>query len=264
MSDLPIPKQAAKQAAKQAPKQAMLLAAGLATRMRPISETIPKALIEIEGRTVLDNCLDRLIEAGVEKIVINTHHLGDKIEAHVAARATAKQDPEIIYSREDILLETGGGIAKALPHFGDDPFLVINAKMLWSDGPTPMLERLAALWNDDKMDGLLLVHETVEAFGYQGRGDFLVDPLGHVVRRPEIEVAPYVFTGLQILHPRMFADIPEGAFSLNLLYDRAIEAERLFAMVHDGEWFLIETLEGLDRVRRYLTQRLPAARRRGR
>lgn len=242
------------------PKQAMLLAAGMATRMRPMSETIPKALVEIEGRTVLDYCLDRLTEAGVEKIVINTHHLGEKIEKHVAGRS----GPEIIFSREEELLETGGGIAKALPCFGDDPFIVINAKMLWSDGPTPMLERLAEMWDDDRMDGLLLVHETVEAFGYQGRGDFLVDPLGQVTRRPEIEVAPYVFTGTQILHPRLFTDIPEGAFSLNLLYDRAMEEGRLFAVVHDGEWFLIETLDGLERVRRYLTQRLPAARRRGR
>ena len=242
------------------PRQAVLLAAGLATRMRPVTDTQPKALIELGGRPIIDHCLDRLEAVGVEKVVINLHYLGDMIEEHLHGRAGAV----IVFSRETELLETGGGIAKACAELDSNPFYVANAKILWLDGPSAALLRLAECWDDDRMDGLLLVHSTVEAYGYRGPGDFMVDPIGRLTRRPEREAVPYVYTGLQILHPRLFLDAPEGAFPLVVLYDRAIEADRLRAIVHDGEWFLVETPEGLAQAQAYMRERFPGSRHRGR
>ena len=242
------------------PRQAVLLAAGLATRMRPVTDTQPKALIEVGGRPIIDHCLERLESVGVEMVVINLHYLGDMIEEHLRGRTGA----EIVFSREPELLETGGGIAKACNELDPEPFYVANAKILWLDGPSVALKRLADGWDDDRMDGLLLVHSTVEAYGYRGPGDFRVDPIGRLTRRPEREAVPYVYTGLQILHPRLFHDAPAGAFSLVVLYDRAIEADRLRAIVHDGEWFLVETPEGLAQVQAYMRERFPGNRHRGR
>jgi MurNAc alpha-1-phosphate uridylyltransferase len=236
----------------------MVLAAGLGLRMRPITETLPKPLIEVGGRTLLDRALDRLEEAGVDKVTVNLHHLGSLIEAHLAPRSK----PAIEFSHEAELLETGGGVAKALPRLGDGPFWVANADVLWLDGPQPALERLAEAWDDARMDGLLLLHATVDAYGYRGRGDFLADPLGRLVRRPECEVAPFLFTGVQILHPRLFADAPAGPFSLNRLYDQAIEAGRLYGVVHDGEWFHVGTPDGLAEAETYLSLRYATRERR--
>jgi MurNAc alpha-1-phosphate uridylyltransferase len=232
----------------------MVLAAGLGLRLRPVTETLPKPLIAVGGRALLDRALDRLGEAGVEKAVVNLHHLGSLIERHLARRPT----PAIEFSREAELLETGGGVAKALPLLGDGPFWVANGDVLWLDGPGPALGRLAAAWDDARMDGLLLLHETVNAYGYRGRGDFLADPLGQLVRRPECEVAPYLFTGVQILHARLFAGAPAGPFSLNRVYDRAIEVGRLYGVVHDGEWFHVGTPDGLAEAEAYLSQRYAA------
>ena len=223
------------------PTRAMVLAAGLGLRMRPLTETRPKPLIAVAGRTMLDRALDRLVDVGVTEAVVNTHYLGAMIHDHLAPR----NPPTITFSDEDTLLDTGGGVARALPRLGAGPFYVLNADVVWLDGRRPALARLAEAWDDRRMDACLMVHSTVRAIGYEGLGDFMVDPLGRVTRRPEGHVAPFVFTGVQILHPRLFANPPTGAFSLNRLYDRAVEAERLYAMVNDGEFFHIGTPDSL-------------------
>ncbi len=237
---------------------AMVLAAGLGTRLRPLTDTLPKPLVSVAGQTLLDWALDRLADAGVERAVVNLHHLGDKIEAHLKDRAR----PTIAFSRETERLETGGGIARALPMLGAGPFFAVNADVLWLNGPGDALDRLARHWNDETMDGLLLLHETVFAFGYDGDGDFFVDADGRLKRRPEREPAPYLFTGVQILHPRLFKDAPAGMFSLNVLYDRAIEQGRLYGLIHDGEWFHVGTAGGLAEAEDYMRVRYPVSKRR--
>ena len=223
------------------PRRAMVLAAGLGERMRPITDALPKPLIELRGRTLLDSILDRVEAAGVPEAVINLHYLGEMIEARLARRAR----PHVSFSREETRLETGGGVRTALSLLGADAFFVINGDVCWLDGHTPALERLAAAWDDKEMDALLLLHPTAFAVGYAGVGDFVLAPDGRLRRRREREVAPFVFTGIQILHPRLFEDAPEGPFSLNLIYDKAGAAERLWGLRHDGEWFHIGTPEGL-------------------
>ena len=228
-------------AGRVAPQRAMVLAAGLGVRMRPITIDRPKPLVEVGGSTMLDRVLDHLELFGVEHSVVNSHYLADQIEAHLAARAK----PATEISHEETLLDTGGGIVKALDRLGPDPFFAVNADIVWLDGRTPALTRLAAAWDDAGMDALLLVHGTAKAFGYRGVGDYTVDEIGRMHRREECEIAPYVFTGIQILHPRLFVDAPSGAFSLNVLYDRVERAGRLHAIVHDGEWFHIGTPDAL-------------------
>jgi len=224
------------------PRHAMVLAAGLGLRMRPLTQTTPKPLLEVGGETMLDHALDRLAEAGVTDAVVNTHWLPKKIETHLESRTS----PRIAISREDDLLETGGGITKALPLLGDAPFYAVNADVVWRDGTVPALHRLARAWDGDRMDALLLLTATVRSTGYDGNGDFLMDPVGGLTRRPERVVAPFVFTGVQILHPRLFEGGPDGAFSMNVLYDRALEAERLFGIAHDGDWYHVGTPDAID------------------
>lgn len=241
------------------PTAAMVLAAGLGLRMRPITDKTPKPLIKVADRTLLDHCLDRLVEVGVRRAVVNVHHLADQVRTHLRHR----RDLEIVISDEhDQLLETGGGVVKALPHLGAEPFFVVNSDVLWLNGTVNALERLMDGWSDETMDALLLVHSTVEAYGYRGRGDFVIDPLGLVARRPEREVAPYVFTGVEILHPRALAGAPTGAFSLNVIFDKLLEAARLYAIVHDGEWFDIGSPDGLSQAENYMGQKFPGIRRR--
>jgi|TARA_B100000315_G_scaffold113202_2_gene103807 MurNAc alpha-1-phosphate uridylyltransferase len=248
-----------KKSKKFAPKTAMVLAAGLGLRLRPITDKIPKPLVKIADRTLLDHTLDRLVAAGVERAVVNIHHLADQVEQHL----TNRQDLEIIISSEtDDLLETGGGVKKALPHLGDEPFYISNADVLLLNGPSPALGRLCERWNDEELDVLLLLHSTVEAYGYTGNGDFIAEPDGKLGRKMEREVTPYLFTGVQIVHPRIFEAAPEGAFSLNVIYDTAIEAERLFGVVHDGEWFHIGTPDGLTQAEVYMGQRFSGMRHR--
>ncbi len=243
---------------KTIPQTAMILAAGRGQRMRPISDKTPKPLISVQGHTLIDYSLDHLVAAGVKRVVVNIHYLGDLIASHLKQR----KEPEIILSREDELLDTGGGLVNALPHLGDAPFFILNTDSLWLDGPTPALQRLAAGYDEDSMDALLLLHSTVEAYGYAGSGDFVVSPTGRLVRRPEREQSPYAYMGIQIAHPRMFADAPSGAFSLNVLFDRSLEAERLYGIIHDGEWFHIGTPDGLDQAESYMAERFPGIRHR--
>ena len=247
-----------KAAPKTAPKTAMVLAAGYGTRMRPLTETRPKALIEVGGRTLLDRIIDRLVDAGVQRLVVNLHHLGPAIEAHLAGHASL----EILFSREADLLETGGGVVRALPLLGPEPFWVANADALWLNGPQPALNRMAAAWDDRRMDALLLLHSTVFAYGYRGVGDFLIDADGLLGRRPECEVSPYLFTGVQLLHPRLFAGMPDDRFSLNLVYDRAITEVRLHGVVHDGEWFHVDTRDALAEAEAYMRVRYAGRERR--
>jgi len=232
-------------------KRAMVLAAGFGVRLRPITDTIPKPLVQVLGRTLIDRTIDRLHEGGVETFVVNTHHLGEKIHAHLEKR----DDVKILFSPEDEILETGGGIANALDHFGNDPFFACNGDTLWLNGLQDAVNRMVRHWDGDKMDALLMLHSTVDAYGYEGYGDFCVDALGALSRRPEGEVSPYLFTGVQILHPRLFKGAPEGPFSLNVLYDKAIESDRLYGIVHDGEWFHVGTPEALDEAEDYMRKR---------
>ena len=248
-----------KSAAKNAPKNAMVLAAGLGLRLRPITNKTPKPLVKVADRTLLDHTLDRLVAVGVERAVVNIHHLADQVEQHLGNR----KDLEIIISSEaDDLLETGGGVKKALEHFGDEPFYISNADVLWLNGPTPALGRMIERWNDDEMDVLLMLHSTVEAYGYTGNGDFEAEPNGKLSRKLEGEITPYLFTGVQSIHPRIFEATPDGAFSLNVIYDKAIEAERLYGVVHDGEWFHIGTPDGLAQAEVYMGQRFSGMRHR--
>jgi len=241
------------------PYKAMVLAAGLGTRLKPVTDTLPKALVQVDNRALIDHALDRLEAVGVGEVVVNTHYLAEQLQAHLNGR----KSPVLQISHEDDLLDTGGGIAKALPLLGDDPFLAVNADAFWLNGPYDALQRMAHTWDDDTMDGLLLLHSTVEAYGYTGLGDFCA-PLGDGVltRRLEGEVSPWLFTGIQMLHPRLFKTAPDGAFSLNLLYDRAIESGRLLGVVHDGEWFHVGTPQGLEEAETYMHLRYAGKERR--
>ena len=219
--------------------RAMVLAAGLGTRMGALSESRPKPLVEVLGKPLIDYSLDHLTAAGLKRIVVNAHYLPDQIERHLAGRS------DIEISREPERLETGGGVANALPLLGKRGFFVLNSDALWLDGPSPVLGRLAEAWDSRRMDALLLFHPTVRLIRYDGVGDYHLDPGGRARRRRESEVAAYIFAGVQILHPRLFANAPEGAFSLNLLYDRAEAAGRLYAIVHDGDWYHVGTPDEL-------------------
>lgn len=223
------------------PKVAMVLAAGLGKRMRPLTDTLPKPLVPVAGRTLIDRVLDRLDDAGIERVVVNLHHFRPTLEAHLRQRAT----PHLQFKPEAELLETGGGVKNALGELGPAPFFVTNADVLWLDGKRSALARLGEAWNDREMDALLLLQRTTSAFGYEGTGDYFCDPLGRLRRRRGNEIPPYIFAGIQILHPRLFAGAPSGAFSLNRLYDKAQEEGRLWGIVHDGRWFHVGTPEGL-------------------
>ncbi len=202
------------------PNRAIVLAAGLGTRMRPYNGHIPKPLVEIGGKSLIDYSLDRLADAGVERAVVNVHHLADVLERHLAPR----QRPQIVISDErGALLGTGGGIAKALPQLGDAPFFLVNSDTVWLDGVKPNFRRLAEAFDPDTMDALLLLAPTTDSIGYAGRGDFAMLPDGRLKRRREHEVVPFVYAGAAILSPALFADVPAGAFPLTFLFDRAGE-----------------------------------------
>jgi MurNAc alpha-1-phosphate uridylyltransferase len=223
------------------PKTAMVLAAGFATRLRPLSHNRPKALVEVAGKTLLDHALDRLAQAGVTRAVVNTHHLADQIEAHLAAR----KRPAVQISHEQTILDTGGGIAQALPLLGPDPFYAVNAKIVWRGGQEEALKRLAAIWDGEHMDALLLLQPTVTAVGYEGPGDLNMDEFGRLRFRGAQEIAPFVYASIQIIHPRLFRDAPQGPFPLRPLWERAAAAGRLFGLRHDGEWYHVSSPAGL-------------------
>jgi N-acetyl-alpha-D-muramate 1-phosphate uridylyltransferase len=225
----------------------MVLAAGLGTRLRPVTATIPKPLVEINGRTLLDHAIDRLVLAGVERVVVNVHYKA----AMVAERLGRRAHPRIEISEETELLDTGGGVARALPLL-DEAFFVVNGDVLWLDGKDRALLRLAEVFASDRMDAVLLLQATETAVGYEGSGDYFIDAFGRPHRSSERAVAPYLFAGIQLLHRRLFDGTSGGSFSLVRLFDRAERAGRLHVIVHDGEWYHIGTPAGLAATRQKL------------
>ncbi len=224
---------------------AMVLAAGLGKRMRPLTATRPKPLVEVAGKALLDHVLDKLGTAGVTEAVVNIHYLADALEAHLARKAA---DLDVRVSDErTLLLETGGGVAKALPLIDEDHFLIANSDNLWIDGPVDAIDLLASSWDDAAMDALLLLVPLARANCHNGMGDFHMDGAGRIARRRPSRVAPFVFTGVQIVSKRLFHDLPEGAFSFNLLWDRAIAEGRAFGLVHQGLWFDVGTPPAIAR-----------------
>lgn len=221
------------------PQSAMVLAAGLGKRMRPLTATRPKPLVQVAGRSLLDHTLDRLRAAGIKHAVVNVHYLPDALEAHVRNRV--KGIEVSISDEREMLLETGGGLTKALPLIRSDPFLSVNSDNLWIDGPTDTLRLVASHWDPDRMDALLLMVPLARASCHDGQGDFHLTAGGKVRRKKPGTVAPFVYTGIQMLSKRMFEGAPEGPFSMNILWDRAIEQGRCFGMVHQGLWFDVGT-----------------------
>jgi N-acetyl-alpha-D-muramate 1-phosphate uridylyltransferase len=223
-------------------RNAMILAAGLGLRMRPLTETVPKPLIELAGKPLIGHALDRLKAAGVERVVVNVHWLPEQIEAW----AQTQGSPRIVVSDErDLLLETGGGVAKALPLLGSAPFFVLNSDSLWIEGAKPALERMRQAWASADMDALLLVSSTARTVGYCGQGDFHLDPDGRLARRAPGRLAPFVFAGCYIAAPQLLDDAPEGPFSMNVLWDRALAAGRLYGLCHDGLWLHVGTPDAI-------------------
>ncbi len=221
------------------PTTAMIMSAGLGTRMRPLTDCLPKPLIQVNGKALLDHALERLGAAGVRKVVINVHYLADIMEAHLKQHDCVL---EIVISDErDLLLETGGGMVAAEPLIDCDPFLALNSDNLWIDGAEDTLRQLAAQWDGNAMDAVLLLVPRDDARNNEGRGDFHLEPDGRVRRRGPDASAPYVFTGIQIVAKRLLRDAPKGAFSTNLLWDRAIAEGRCFGAIHDGLWFDVGT-----------------------
>lgn len=213
---------------------AMVMAAGLGKRMRPLTASQPKPMVRVAGRALVDHALDRLADAGVNHVVVNVHYLADALEAHVLAR----KNPRITISDErEALLETGGGLVKALEAgVLPDPVFCVNADSIWLDGPINAFADLSRHWDPMQMDALLLVVPHARARNFGGPGDFKLDAIGRITRRMPNRVAPYIYTGIQLLSHRLLRDHPAGAFSTNLLWDRAICEERLFGTVFTGEW----------------------------
>ncbi len=223
--------------------RAFILAAGLGTRMRPITATLPKPLVEVAGKRLIDHALDRAAEAGLTQAVVNIHWIADKIEDHLARRPGPLS--VAISDERDALLETGGGVKKALGALGAQPFVVFNSDSFWIEGHEPNLARLIAAWDEAAMDILLLVAPTQTSLGYEGAGDFFLETNGSLRRRGAQKAAPFIYAGVAILKPELFAETPEGAFSLNLLFDRAIARNRLFGLVLDGQWLHVGTPEAI-------------------
>jgi len=224
------------------PRRAMVLAAGLGTRMRLYNGEIPKPLVQVGGKALIDHVLDRLAAANVECAVVNVHHLADRIERHLSGR----QAPRIVFSDErEQLLGTGGGVVQALGTLGDAPFFHVNSDTIWIDGVQPNMQRLARSFEPRHMDALLLLAPTATSIGYAGRGDFAMASDGRLRRRTERDVVPFVYAGAAILSPSLFAQAPSGAFSLNWAFDRAIEAGRLFGLRLEGVWMHVGTPESV-------------------
>ncbi|MEM7633323.1 MAG: nucleotidyltransferase family protein [Pseudomonadota bacterium] len=217
--------------------RAMVLAAGLGTRMRPLTLDRPKPLIEVAGRSLLDRGVDTLKRSGVTHMVVNKHYLPDQIEAWAGNR----DDLNITVQDETAeLLDTGGGVARALPHLGDEAFFVLNSDSFWVDGTIPALRRMAALWDDGRMDCLLLLSGKTRSIGFDGPGDFEMNTQAQLSRRSG-DTAPLVYAGAYLVHPRLFAGAPDGAFSMNLLWNQAIAGQRLYGMEHDDWWLHVGT-----------------------
>ena len=229
------------------PHSAMILGAGLGSRMRPLTDHVPKPMVPFNASPLIDHILDRMAKSGIEEVVVNVHYLADALEGHLAARDGR---PKVLISDErDELLDTGGGINRALPMLGREAFLIHNSDSLSHEPNRPNLDILFDAWRDDDMDTLLLLAPTGDSLGYDGAGDFELDDKGQI-SRPEAQsdtnAAPYVFTGLSIAHPRLFNNAPKGAFSLNRLWTKAIDEGRAYGVIHQGLWMHIGTPQALS------------------
>lgn len=213
---------------------AIVLSAGMGKRMRPLTATQPKPLVRVAGKPLIDYALDHLDQAGIAKAVVNVHYLADAIEGHLGVR---KRGPVTTISDErDALLETGGGMVRALPLL-PDPFFSLNSDNIWLDGPQDVFAELSAAWDPERMDALLLLVPHASALNYKGKGDFHLDGFGKISRRRSGRIAPFIFSGIQLVSHRLMRDAPEGSFSTNVLWNRAIEEGRLFGITHTGVWF---------------------------
>jgi MurNAc alpha-1-phosphate uridylyltransferase len=230
----------------------MVMAAGLGTRMRPLTDDRPKPLVMVAGKTLIDHALDRLVAASVTMAVVNVHYKAEMLKEHLAKR----HDLEIIVSEEkDALLGTGGGVVKALPYFNGEPFFIINSDTVWVENVGSALGRMIARWNADEMDALLLLAAMVTALGFEGRGDFNMDGVGHLSRVAERRLSPFAYPGVQIVHPRLFDDAPAGGFSTNRMWDIAIEKGRLYGIRLDGVWFHVGTPDAVREAEHFLNDR---------
>ena len=232
-----------------APKRAMIMAAGLGTRMRPLTNDRPKPLVEVAGKTLIDHALDRLAAVGVTMAVVNVHYKAEMLMAHLKKRT----DMEFVFSEEtDTLLGTGGGVVKAMPHFKGEPFWIMNSDTLWVEGVGRALQNMVARWDPERMDALLLLASMVSARGYEGAGDFYMDAEGHITRVDERKLSPFAYPGVQIVHPRLFEGAPSGTFSTNKMWDVAIKKQRLYGIRLDGIWFHVGTPEAVKETEQYL------------
>lgn len=235
---------------------AMVLAAGRGLRMKPLTDQMPKPLIPVAGKPLVDYALEQLARQNISNIIVNTAYKAEMMQTHLQARGQTN----LIISHEDEPLETGGGVAKALPHIGTDPFICMNSDTICVDGNPPALSRLVAAWNPDQMDVLMLLHPTERAIGFHSKGDFVMNAAGQIRRRLRDEAsAPYVFTGIQILKPQLFNDCPKGAFSTNVIYNKLCHAngwfERIGVLVHNGDWLHVGDVQGLAEAESFLAQR---------
>jgi MurNAc alpha-1-phosphate uridylyltransferase len=230
--------------------RAMIMGAGMGSRMRPLTDDRPKPLVMVAGRTLIDHSIDRLVAAGVTRIVVNVHYKADMLRAHLEKR----RDVEIVISDEtERLLDTGGGVVKAMPHFGGEPFFVINSDSIWVEQGAAALPTMQATWDAERMDGLLLLADLATTIGYDGR-DFVLQADGRLARAKDRSEPPWGYMGVQIVHPRLFADTPQAAFSTNIVWNRAIAAGRLFGLPLDGVWLHVGTPEARDEAQAYLSE----------
>ena len=237
------------------PARAMIMAAGFGTRMRPLTQECPKPLVKVHGKALIDHVIDRLVAAGVTLIVVNVHYRGQQIREHLAGR----KDVEIRISDEsDALLDSGGGIFKALDHFEGEPFFHANADTVWVEGAGSALEALKAGWEPERMDALMLLAPTVTTLCYEGRGDFMMDTDARLSRVPEGLISPFVWMSMEILHPRLFAGAGCGKFSINPLWDQAIARGRLFGQRLDGVWMHIDRPDAVAKANAYFAELAPA------
>lgn len=232
-------------------KRAMVMAAGKGTRMQPLTDTMPKPLVPFMGRPLIDHVLDRLAEAGIEEVIVNSHHFADMLEAHVMKR----KHPRIVLSDERAeLLDTGGGAKKALSLLGNDPVITFNSDSVWyeGEGVGHNIRNLINAFDPEHMDALLMIADAATTIGYVGRGDFHMDVEGRLARRGEAAMAPCMFAGVQVIKPALFADGPSGAFSTNLIWDRLIAAGRLFGHRMQGTWMHVGTPEDLVKAETFI------------
>jgi MurNAc alpha-1-phosphate uridylyltransferase len=236
-------------------RRAMIMAAGLGSRMRPLTDDRPKPLVTVQGKALIDHAIDRLAAAGVTMIVVNIHYKAQMLRDHLERR----RDVEILFSVEsDALLGTGGGVVKALPFFDDEAFFILNSDSIWVERNGSALGAMAAAWNPGAMDGLLLLVPMTASMGYDGKGDFTMDAAGHLSRYAPGAPSPFAYPGVQIVHPRLFADAPDGAFSTNLVWDRAIAGQRLYGKPLDGVWLHVGTAPDREAAEAYLSTVVPA------